>query len=1463
MQTRIATLESSNRDTVSLLDSKTSAYDNLVQDLGLQHQKTVELRRQVSELEQAVQSANTTSSNARFHEQSLQQELEQIKRSNDWLEKELKTKSEEFARLRKERSLRISELQRETEDASGEIATLRSTETALRRRLDEVGEKADDAFQKIQHLEESSARKEESFRLELDAANRLQDLTRKSAQTEQRRQQELLADLETVKEDFAEQTGRLAAEIETEHQEREAAERKIAELEVELEQLQNEVSDLRERQLESSMPHNGINGFAPHTPTRGNITPQAFSPGSARSKLGLSMTQMYSNYSDISRKYEAERRRNEELAATIDSMIQEMEARGPEIEDTRVEKNRLESEVAEISSLINTVSQERDQAVKAGKRWEGQVNARTTEANVLRQQLRDLSSQIKVLLMEAHLRAQGNDELVPEERARLEQIAQGQFEEERNENETPTSQFISESLVTFKAISELQEQNQNLLKITREIGERMEHEEALRKQTEAARDWEDLQQKYERCKDEIKSLATQSQSYIRERDMFRRMLTHRGQIPRGHESMFEESILDEAGDVSTGQFEAQKSIEDGPSAQDHADYAKLIKDHQMHFDSYKQEAETDKRTLKEQIDTISKDNSALRSEIAKSNSQVSLTHERYEMLQANYTMLRSENSELQKRAQSYSDSAAKQDLRVQQVAEDLVEAKGLIDSMRNETANLKAEKDFWKTIEKRINEDNENLLNERNRLNGLNTSLQNMLNEREHSESETRRRLHTQIESLERDVQATKLKLAEETEENKRASQRREYDHDKNQKRIDDLVTSLSSAREELVAAKTARDLLSARVDELNIQLRSAEERLTVLQSNPNGEITTNMSSQEPTSTGGEELGISKEQELTVQISELKRDLDLTKAELANSKAQVEQYKAISQASEEELASLNETQDLYREETELALGRKDSRVKELEQRVEDIAAELNSNNTELADLRNDQSEHNRRLEEQKAAYEAELAKVKDEDERHAATAQYYQEDLKVQAEIAQQAQQNYESELVKHADAAKNLQKVRADFNTVKLELVEAKTDLETIRTNLTQSEESWLESKERLEREISELKSARVDLKSQNERLHQQLENFSSRVQQPTAAVSEDASEAPAETQIGNLQEVIRYLRREKEIVDVQLELSSQETKRLRQQLDYTQSQLDETRLKLNQQRRLEADTERMALDHSKLMETINDLNTLRESNVTLRAESRQAQTSLTARSREVQELRDQVEPLQAEIRELTMKCESREEEAKQAKEDSERWQQRAQNVLQKYDRIDPAELEALKEQMRTAESARDELAVTVQNLEGQVASATDEINKAQEQSNERIEAMKARLTEQFKGRSKQLSDRIKEKDVALQTALTEKQDLEQRLTTLTGLQQELENLKAEREAALQQATTNASAVNSNPTVEDEEGQISDETAGNPTQVELQKSLEDAQQRLREAETDLSRLQNDLAMSGSRVIQLEAELVC
>lgn len=67
------------------------------------------------------------------------------------------------------------------------------------------------------------------------------------------------------------------------------------------------------------------------------------------------------------------------------------------------------------------------------------------------------------------------------------------------------------------------------------------------------------------------------------------------------------------------------------------------------------------------------------------------------------------------------------------------------------------------------------------------------------------------------------------------------------------------------------------------------------------------------------------------------------------------------------------------------------------------------------------------------------------------------------------------------------------------------------------------------------------------------------------------DSTEAPSALSAESteqLREVIRYLRREKEIVDLQLEFSKQEAARLRQQLEFANRNLEETRQALSEVR-------------------------------------------------------------------------------------------------------------------------------------------------------------------------------------------------------------------------------------------------------------------------------------------------------
>lgn len=1426
LKSRVSSLEASNRDTLGLLESKTTAYENLSQDLAAQHQKAAELRKQIATLEQSVQSANATVASSKFREQSLLQEVDMLKKNNEWLENERKIKAEEHTNFRKEKNARISELSRSNEQYISEAEALRRSETALKHRLEEQSTKFEETLEEMQKLREEKISVDEAHRVEVESITRLADLQAQSAETAKQRVQELSAALEEAREEAAEEIGTIRAEIETEHNDRVAAEQRIVELERSLEQLSNELEQARAR---PSTPQRATNGSAITTPIRPGTPSGFFSPSSiSRPKAQMTMTQLFSEYKKLEGELASERRANEQLRENLDAMVEELENNKPEIEELRTDHDRLQSEVVEMSTIVDKSNAERDSAVKELRQCQGQLESKSREVEVLTQQLRDTGSQIRFLLIEQHVREQGGA-MTREEFDDLEKQAQEAMSQDMA-NLSETQQLVNQRLIVFKNITELQQQNEDQLKTIRNLVSELESNVAKEKEQQNLALTQELEQaraQISSYQDELRTMVAQTKSFVKERDMFRNMLTRRGHLPGGQiqPTDFSRSLPVPSGESPAG------SVTGGES-----DYAKLLKDLQQHFDTYRQEASTDHSALKNQVDELSKKNSQLQTEISRTVGQLTAANQRYEMLQANYNSLKAENGEIQKRSYAAMETATKQELRTQQVAEELVEARGLVDSLRRDSANLKAEKDLWKSVERRLIEDNESLRNERSRLDQLNASLQSMINEREQTDVESRRRVQAQAEALESELQSVKRKLNDEVEENKKASLRREYEHEQSQKRIDDLVTSLSATKEELASAKTARDHLQARVDELTVELRSAEERLEVLTKPP-----------EPATqaSGDAESSLTREQELAVEVSELKRDLELKVSELERANEQVEVYKNISQSSEERLQELSETNDQYREETEAILAEKDAQIKDLEQRIEDISSELNTTNSELSKLRDEQAEAGRKLDEQKAGFEAEIDRLKEEAEKSAEQAQFNLEASKVQAQIATEAQQNYENELVRHADAAKSLHAVREESNQIKLELVDLRTQAETAKADLEQKQASWDEMKDRYEREISDLKKRREEVTQQNNLLHSQLESVTQQItalQRDRAALAEGENaetSGQSSTELDKLQEVITYLRREKDIVDVQYQLSLQEAKRLRQQLELAQSQLDDTRLKLDQQRRAEADVERNAISHNKLMETLNELNLYRESSVTLRAENKQATQTLAEKSQRIEELESEMQTLHARVAELENLVELREGELKLSQEDRDHWQQRTQNILSKYDRVDPAEMEALKEKITTLEQERD-------NARAELERATAERDEAREALQTQIDGLQTAIKNAKAEQKTQLETQFKEVLRKNRTALNErKAELDAALAERNALQTELDSTKEQLASAQAQPSPPATIqVNGEP--ETSAGETGDAApSNNAGNVDLQVKVTELETQLAEKDKELEELKS------------------
>lgn len=1394
-------------------------------------------------MQQAEQAAKGQLSSAKYREDSLQQQLDLARRNSEWLETELKTKSDEALKYRKEKGARIAELQRQNEDAKADMDALKRADQQLRDRLNAMQAKADEALVKLQKQEGSFATTIESYKHELEDQRRLVDMSDQLSKKHQERVRDLEGEKARLKDNYESEIHRVRLQLEQERQANTELEEKISQYETQIEELQ-------------SRANQAVASSRPQTPrANGSLAPRASSPfatpGSIRSKSALTATQALEQAYHFKDELAKERRKNQKLREDIDDMMAALEAKGPEFQDLQSENETLRSEITRMSELSQQSFEERDNSRRAARKAESALSTAQAEAKILRMQVRDLGTQLQMLVFNIYAMEKGMDRLSDEERIRLEQLSKGEITEDALSDMSDTHHFITERLVVFKDIQSLQKKNEENLATIRQLAEQMDSDEAVSAKRQAKEDHEKvekLEQELSHMTEEASAMKGVVESCKRERDMFRRILQQRG-------------ALDESTAMRTSFGDSQRlpltSIESG----DQLDVLnEALRKLQTEYDGYREAQEGVRKDIRAQVDSLTAEKSTLQTDKIKLQGEVRLESERREMLQTNFVALQSENRELQKRSQALSETAAKQDIRTQQVAEELIEAKGLLDSMRNETANLKAEKKLWNDIHERMRKDNESLIEEKNRLNNVISSQQSLENERTISEAEARRKASARIESLERELSDTQKRLSNESEETKKLQLRKEYEAKEAQKRIDDLMSSLSQLREEQVSLKTSRDHLQARVNELTVELRNAEERVGRLQPRP----TPRPGAANESSQRQQELE-SEIDDLNNEISDVKRELDLARTHLDNAKAQAEQYRELSQANEEALEDLRGSQEQYQKEMEALVEEKNTKIQELEHRIEDISSELSRSNTELSTLRDSQGEVSRKFQDEKAILEEELNRLKEDSARHVEAARYHQQDLRAQAEIASKAQHDYEQELVKHADAAKLVQQLRSEYNQLKSETANLRAEAESSKLRLTQSESSWEDQRQRLEQEVIEIKARREDANAQNKLLHQQLEGLTAQIAslQQHRAANEDGDEAMSPVAIGDVSEGLRelngYLRREKEILEVQYGIKTEESKRLQQQLEYTQSQLDEARLKLDQERSQAAQSGKTSMTHQELMEKLNELNLFRESSAALRSENATLKESLTEKIHAIEAMEAKIQPLEAEINTLSTTKDYLEKEIRQLQEDRDRWKDRTENVLTKYGRVDPAEMDGLKEQVSALEAENAGLKEAEQPLKDKMAELESTLEKERADWDRR----RTNLVEQAKDRSKKQTAQIKQVQEQLnqtttelenaqkenETAVAQKLDLEKQITSfhaqVAQLQQEAQAASQATEAASTPAAQQATEAPSAPSemVVQLEQQLADARkdleATNAQKLGAEQQLENLRAEMQKALTD------------------------
>ncbi|XP_022258092.1 nucleoprotein TPR-like, partial [Limulus polyphemus] len=261
--------------------------------------------------------------------------------------------------------------------------------------------------------------------------------------------------------------------------------------------------------------------------------------------------------------------------------------------------------------------------------------------------------------------------------------------------------------------------------------------------------------------------------------------------------------------------------------------------------------------------------------------------------------------------------------------------------------------------------------------------------------------------------------------------------------------------------------------------------------------------------------------------------------------------------------------------------------------------------------------------------------------------------------------------------------------------------------------------------------------LESQNSVLHEQLQLMSS---QMAALQSKDWSEMPTqdnEKSSEQLLEVIRYLRREKDIARTKYDVIQAEHTRIKSVVEQLEKQLEATRKELNEERQHTQSFALTEAQHTELLKKVEMMNLLTESNHLLRDEKEKTLEECRELEAKVKLfLSNFVNLTQSKNRDLNSQVDDLTTENFALREEIKRWQTRTNQLLEKSQEIGPEEMKRLSsenESMKTKLGSITEdvnrQKMEINRLNSSIASLQKELQNARsEAETKKTEVVKTR---------------------------------------------------------------------------------------------------------------------------------------